>query len=40
MSNETKQWSRKTFALCVDDVLDMGIARASLKYRCVMTHMY
>lgn len=35
--NCTIQWSRKVFTMCIDDALDMGIARVSLKCRSVMT---
>lgn len=40
MPSGAVQWSKKMFAIFVDDVLDMRIARAILKYQSVMTHMY
>lgn len=39
MTNGMIRWSMKMFAMCVDNVLDMRIARASLEYRSVIMHM-
>lgn len=38
--NESIQWLRKIFTVCVGYVLDMRIARVKLKNRFGMTHMY
>lgn len=40
MPNGTIQWPRKIFALCVNEFLDMGIARAILESLYVMTHIW
>lgn len=40
MLDETAQWSKKSFAMCVDDNLVMRISHASLGYQSVMTYMY
>lgn len=34
------QWSKKIFEMCMAVVLDVGIARGSLKYWSVSTNMY
>lgn len=38
MSNKKVLGSMKLFAICVDNVLDIGLARFNLKYQSVMTH--
>lgn len=39
-SNETIQWSKNIFAMCINMVLNRRIARASLEYQSDTAHMH